>query len=71
MAVCRPGEDRELKVHDGIVGAIVLLSVVAGVMVNPIWFWLAGVVGVVMVQSAFTGFCPIHFVLSKVMPTAD
>jgi type IV secretory pathway TrbD component len=69
--ICRPGGDRELKVHDGIVGTIVLLSVVAGVMANPLWFWLAGVTAVVMISSAFTGFCPLHYTLSKVMPAAD
>ena len=68
---CRPGQDRELKVHDGIVGAIILLSVAAGMMVNPVWYWLAGVTSVAMIQSAFTGFCPIHFILSKVMPATD
>ena len=68
---CRPGSDRELKVHDGIVGTLILLSVVAGVMVNPVWFWLAGLTSVAMIQSAFTGFCPMHFILSKVMPAAD
>ena len=68
---CRPGQDRELKVHDGIVGAIILLSVSAGMMVNPVWYWLAGVTSVAMIQSAFTGFCPIHFILSKAMPAND
>ena len=69
--ICRPGTDSELKVHDGIVGAIILLSVVAGMMLNPVWYWLAGVTAVAMIQSAFTGFCPIHFLLSKVMPAAN
>ena len=68
--ICRPGGDRELKVHDGIVGTIVLLSVVAGVMANPLWFWLAGVTAAVMISSAFTGFCPLHYTLSKIMPAA-
>jgi len=67
----RPGGDRELKVHDGIVGTLVLLSVVASVTVNPAWLWLAGVISVAMIQSALTGFCPLHFVLSKVMPATD
>ena len=66
--ICRPGSDLELKVHDGIVGALTLLSVVAGVMLNPVWFWLAGVLGAVMLSSAFTGFCPLHFLLSKILP---
>ena len=69
--ICRPGHDRELKVHDGIVGAVNLSSVVAGVMVDPAWFWLAGVVSAVMLSSAFTGFCPLHFTLSKLMPSAS
>ncbi len=68
---CRPGPDRELRVHDGIVGTIILLSVAAGMTVNPVWFWLAGLTSVAMIQSAFTGFCPVHFVLSKVMPATD
>ena len=67
----RPGGDRELKVHDGIVGTIILLSVVAGMTIHPVWFWLAGVNSVIMISSAFTGFCPIHFVLCKVMRAAD
>ncbi len=67
----RPGNDRELKVHDGIVGAIILASVVAGIMLNPIWFWLAGATGAIMIQSAFTGFCPILFILGKLMSSDD
>jgi hypothetical protein len=47
------------------------LSVAAGMTVNPVWFWLAGLTSVAMIQSAFTGFCPMHFILSKVMPAAD
>ena len=68
--ICRPGSDLELKVHDGIIGAVTLLSVVAGLMVSPVWFWLAGIVGAVMVSSAFTGFCPLHFTLSKIIPAS-
>ena len=69
--ICRPGHDLELKIHDGTIGAVTLLSVVAGSVINPGWFWLAGVIGVVMISSAFTGFCPLHFMLSKVIRTAS
>jgi hypothetical protein len=69
--ICRPGSDLELKVHDGIIGLVNLLSVGAGVMLDPMWFWLTGVVSVAMVSSAVTGFCPLHFLLSKVMPAAN
>jgi hypothetical protein len=43
--ICRPGPDLELKVHDGIIGALTLSSVVAGVMLSPVWFCLAGAHG--------------------------
>ena len=67
----RPGRDRELRVHDGIVGVVMLSSVIVGMTVNPVWLWLAVATSAIMFSSAFTGFCPIHFVLCKVMPTAD
>ena len=69
--LCRPGSDLELKVHDGIIGAVILLSAVAGSMLNPLWFSLAGVIGAVMISSAFTGFCPLHFVLGKLIPARE
>ena len=68
--ICRPGTDAELKVHDGIIGAFTLMTVIAGTMVNPAWLWLTGLTGAVMFSSAFTGFCPLHFLLSRVMPAA-
>ena len=67
---CRPGQDRELKVHDGIVGSFILASLLAGIFVSTPWLWVAGVISVLMISSAFTGFCPVHFALSKIMPAA-
>jgi hypothetical protein len=67
----RPGTDKEIKVHDGIVGAIMLASVYAGMNFNPAWLWLAVVTSAVMFSSAFTGFCPIHYVLCKIIPFRD
>jgi len=61
----------KIKVHDGIVGATILMSVVLAMTVNPQWLYLAGVIAVLMVASAFTGFCPVYFILNKVMPAAD
>ena len=66
----RPGSDRELRIHDGIIGLVVLLSVVIGMKVDPMGFWLAGLIGLVMFSSAFTGFCPLHYVLGKGIPSA-
>jgi Flp pilus assembly protein TadB len=39
-------------------GALVLLSVVLGVWVSPLWFWLTAFVGANLLQASFTGFCP-------------
>ena len=52
--ICRPGQDKELKIHDGIIGAIVLISAVAGMMISIAWLWIAVVIGIVMFSSAFT-----------------
>ena len=40
--------------------AILMITVswVLGRCYNPAWLWLSVVVGVNMLQSAFTGFCP-------------
>lgn len=58
----------KIKMHDGIVGALILLSVVLAVNVNAQWIYLAGAISALMVISAFTGFCPVYFILNKVMP---
>ena len=61
----------KIKIHDGIVGAVILGSVVLGMMVNPAWLYVAGVIGALMISSAFTGFCPVYFILNKMMPAAE
>ena len=58
------------KIHDGIVGAVILTSVVLALKVNLQWIYLAGGISALMVSSAFTGFCPVYFVLNKLMPDA-
>jgi len=53
------------RLHDGIVGAVITAGVALGYWVDPAWLWLPGVVGVLMVQSGFTGFCPVYYTLQK------
>lgn len=67
--ICRPGQDKELKIHDGIIGVTVVISAVAGMLISTAWLWITVVIGVVMFSSAFTGFCPLHFLLSKILPS--
>ena len=47
-------------------GSVVLLSLGLAHYVNPNWLWLTAFVGVNLLQSAFTGFCPLAMVLKKV-----
>ena len=51
------------RIHDGIVGAVITAGVAAGYWVSPVWLAVPGVIGVLMVQSWVTGFCPVYFTL--------
>lgn len=61
----------KVRIHDGIVGAIYLLSIVLGAMVNIQWLYLAGAVAVLQILSLFTGFCPVYYILNKFMPDRE
>lgn len=39
-------------------GSVVTLSLVLSYYHNPIWLWLTAFVGLNLLQSAFTGWCP-------------
>ncbi len=47
-------------------GVVTLMSVVLGYYITPYWFVLTGFAGLNMIQSAFTGFCPLAILLRKV-----
>ncbi|CAB1247650.1 rhodanese-related sulfurtransferase [Vibrio cholerae] len=46
-------------------GSMVLLSVILTWFVHPNFLWLTVFVGVNLIQSAFTDFCPAAFFLKK------
>ena len=46
-------------------GCMILLSLALGLLVSPWWFILTGFVGVNLIQSAFTGFCPAEKLFRK------
>lgn len=46
-------------------GGMILLSLVLSYYVNPWWLALAAFVGLNLLQSAFTGFCPLAMILKK------
>ena len=44
-------------------GVFVLISVALGVWVQPAWFLFTAFVGLNLLQSSFTGFCPLEKIL--------
>lgn len=46
-------------------GAMVLVSLVLGLYVNPNWYWLTAFVGANLFQASFTGFCPLAMILRR------
>ncbi len=48
-----------------IAGSFVLVSVLLGYYHSPYWLLLAGFVGLNLLQSAFTNWCPMITILEK------
>ncbi len=46
-------------------GSVILISLVLGYFVAPAWFLLTAFVGLNLLQSAFTGFCPLAMILRR------
>ena len=46
-------------------GVVILVSVALGVLVHVYWLGLTAFVGLNLLQSAFTGFCPAALILKK------
>lgn len=60
---------KKRRIHDGIVGTLISLSVILGYYLNPWWLLLPIVIGLLMLQSAFSKFCPVYYTLDKMIPT--
>ena len=52
-------------------GGFVLISLALGYFVSPLWFLFTAFVGANLLQSAFTGFCPVEGLLEKVLNKKD
>jgi hypothetical protein len=46
-------------------GVFILLSVAAGYWLSPLWFLFTAFVGANLLQSSFTGFCPLERMLGR------
>jgi hypothetical protein len=58
----------QTKIHDGVIAVLNLASLGLGYFVSPWWFLLGVVVGVIMLSSLITGFCPVHWLVGKIWP---
>lgn len=48
-----------------IAGTFILLSLALGWWVSPYWFLFTAFVGVNLIQSTLTGFCPLERILGR------
>jgi len=48
-----------------VAGSFILLSVALSQLHNVNWLWFTAFVGANLLQSAFTGFCPLAVILKK------
>lgn len=54
------------RIVRAVAGTFVLTSIVLAFYVNIQWLWLGVFVGVNLLQSSFTKFCPLEIILKKV-----
>jgi hypothetical protein len=48
-----------------IAGVVVLLSVLLGLLISPYWMGLTAFAGLNLLQSAFTNWCPMVWLLGR------
>jgi hypothetical protein len=46
-------------------GTVVLISLLLSQLHHPAWLWLTAFVGANLLQSSFTGFCPLARILKR------
>ena len=62
----------KVRVHDAIVGLLYLISVgLTFYTSNLVFLWVAVAVGGLQIISPITKFCPVYFILNKLMPDSE
>ena len=61
--------NQKRRIHDAIVGFVVTAGVALGHYVSAHWLILPAVIGVTLIQSGLTGFCPVYFLLDRLLPS--
>lgn len=68
QAHSKPHEETAMTIDKAVMrfaGVVVLVSLALGHYVHPNWYWLTAFVGANLLQSSFTGFCPLAMILKK------
>jgi Protein of unknown function (DUF2892) len=65
--ILKTGMTAKNRIHDGIVGLLVLTGILLGLAQGPIWLYATGALAGLMIQSSFTGFCPVYWALDRLM----
>jgi hypothetical protein len=58
----------KVRLHDGIVGLLYLTSVLLANIFGPEYLLIAVGVAALQIISPVTKFCPVYFILNKLMP---
>jgi len=58
------------RLHDAIVGLVVTVGVALGYYVSVLWLLVPAAIGITLLQSGITGFCPVYFALDRLIPSA-
>ena len=61
----------KVRLHDAIVGILYGTSIILAATFNMQWLYLAGGVAFLQIISLFTKFCPVYFILNKLMPDSE
>ncbi len=56
------------RIHDGLVGTLVLAGALLGLTHGAVWLYATAALAGLMISSTFTGFCPVYYVLDRIMP---
>ncbi len=65
----RPYKEKTMSIDRivlGVAGAMILFSLLLSVIHSPYWLWFTAFVGANLLQSSFTGFCPMAIILKTV-----
>jgi len=61
----------KIRLHDEIVGILYLSSVLLANYINLSFGWIAIAVAALQIVSPFTKFCPVYFVLNKMISDTE